>query len=269
MTQAPTVAQRLDHGLREADDLRRQGQYDQAVEIMAGLLSLADRECGADSVAAAGVRNDYGVLLKATGQYREARTLYQQALSALLDGPAGERSHDVAVLYHNLAGIDLVLDDPTRAADWARRGLAIRRALVGPEHPSVLLDEGNLAPILITLGELDEAELLLTHLLDRFVALCGPDDYEVAVTLTNLGGLAAHRGRWASAGEHLRRAVQIKIGLLGTANPDLIRTLINLAVVAENLGEQHESDQAHTHALQIARASLPPDNPLRLALENW
>src|SRR5262249_2828095 len=136
------------------------------------------------------------------------------------------QAHEIAALYHNLAGIELVLGNPVRAEQWARQGLHLRR--VQPDHDelSVLLDEGNLAPILIANGKLEEAEQLLARLLVQFIAILGPNDYEVAVTLTNLGGLAAQQGRLEEAHRHLNRAIEIKTDILGPDHPELIRTLI-------------------------------------------
>jgi tetratricopeptide (TPR) repeat protein len=257
----------LDEALQRADELRAQGRYADAEVILAPLVARVDAEYGAQSAPAADVRNARGLLFKAIGQYEQARACYLEAL-AVLQATAGT-ADDLATLYHNLAGIDFVLGNLDQAAVWGRHGLNLRRAGAGPDHLTVLYDEGNLAPILIAAGELDQAERLLTHVHEQFVAQLGEDDYEVAVTLTNLGALAAERGDLPTALDRLTAAAEIKTARLGPAHPELIRTLINIAVAAENLGETDRSARAHARALNIAETTLPPDHELRRTLENW
>lgn len=252
--------------LGKANELREQGRYADAEAVLLPLIARVDHECGPTSVAAAHVSTVHGLLLKATGRYQQARARYQDALSILR---GSDLSDELATLYHNLAGIDFVLGDLTQALAWGRRGLELRRALAGPDDLSVLLDEGNLAPILIAAGHLDEAEELLIHVHAQFVVQLDADDYEIAVTLTNLGALAAHRGDLPAALERLTEAARIKGARLGAEHPELIRTLVNIAVVAESLGDVDRSRQAQRHALSIAEATLPADHELRLALERW
>jgi tetratricopeptide (TPR) repeat protein len=253
--------------LQRAHDLREQGRYADAEAILAPLLARVDADYGARSAAAVEVRNARGLLFKATGRYDQARACYLEALD-VLRATSGS-ADDVATLYHNLAGIDFVLGDLEQAADWGRRGLDLRRAHAGPDHLTVLYDEGNLAPVLIAAGDLDQAERLLTHVHEQFVAQLGEGDYEVAVTLTNLGALAARRGDLPSALDRLTTAAEIKTARLGPSHPELIRTLVNIAVVAEDLGDPDRSAQAHARALSIAVATLPPDHELRRTLEDW
>ena len=252
--------------LEKADELREQGRYADAEAVLLPLIARVDHECGPTSVAAAQVCNAHGLLLKATGRYHQARARYRVALSIL---ESSGFSDLLATLYHNLAGIDFVLGDLIQAVAWGRRGLELRRALAGPDHLSVLLDEGNLAPMLIAAGDLDEAEELLVHVHAQLLVQLDADDYEVAVTLANLGALAAQRGDLPVALGRLTEAARIKSARLGPEHPELIRTLLNIAVVAENLGDLDRSQQAQVRALAIAEATLPADHELRVALESW
>ncbi|GAA2887974.1 hypothetical protein Acy02nite_81910 [Actinoplanes cyaneus] len=256
----------LANTLEKANELREQGRYADAEAVLLSLIARVDHECRPASVAAAQVSNAHGLLLKATGRYHEARARYREAFSIM---KFSGFSDELATLYHNLAGIDFVLGDLTQALAWGRRGLELRRTLAGPDDLAVLLDEGNLAPILIAAGGLDEAENLLSHVHAQLLVQRDRDDYEIAVTLTNLGALAAHRGDLPVALSSLTEAARIKSAELGPEHPELIRTLLNIAVVAEKLGELDHSRQAHAQALSIARATLPPDHQLRLTLENW
>ncbi|MEU4562763.1 tetratricopeptide repeat protein [Actinoplanes sp. NPDC023936] len=127
----------------------------------------------------------------------------------------------------------------------------------------------NLAPILIEAGELDPAERMLQHVHERFVTRLGPEDYEVAVALTNLGVLAARHGDRPAALARLGEAIRIKTDRLGPEHPELIRTLINAAVVAEEAGEAERAGQAWARARGIAERTLPAEHELRRTLREW
>ncbi|BAL88340.1 hypothetical protein AMIS_31200 [Actinoplanes missouriensis 431] len=257
--------------LDRAEELREQGRYAESEAVLTPLIRRVDRECGARSVAAARVRNAYGLLLKATGRYAEAKTCYLQALDILSScgSSPGEVVTDLAAVHHNLAGIGFVLGEIEEAIGWGSRGLELRRTVAGPDDFDLLCDEGNLAPILIAAGELDRAERMLAHVHDQFVARLGADDYEVAVVLTNLGVLAARRGDRAAALTRLGEAIRIKTDRLGPEHPELIRTLINIAVVAEDAGEAERAGEAVARARGIAERTLPEGHELRQTLRDW
>jgi hypothetical protein len=54
-----------------------------------------------------------------------------------------------------------------------------------------------------------------------------------------------------------------------TDSPEPIRTLINLAVVNENLGHDDETHRVQDRALRIGRTALPATHALRQTLEEW
>ena len=203
--------------------------------------------------------NERGLALKAAGEYRRARAEYERGMR--MAGPGD--SDEAATLLHNLAGIRFVLEDPAGARRCGRRGLAMRRRVWGPDDLAVLLDEGNLAPILVRLHEYEAAGEMLHRLLERFTER--GEDAEVAVTLTNLGALAAHRYDWPTARRHLERAAELKERCFGPYGVELIPTLVNLGIAVEN-----EGGEAYVHfgrARDIANRGLPAGHPLRTRLE--
>ena len=73
---------------------------------------------------------------------------------------------------------------------------------------------------------------------------------------------AASEGDLASAEELLRDAAQFQQAELGPFHPDLANTLNNLAVITEKAGRLHEAETFYRRAVEIASASLPPDDPM-------
>jgi tetratricopeptide (TPR) repeat protein len=219
--------------------LRLSGDHGGARELALRLLRSEP-----DDGAIALLRNELGLLLKATGHYRAARAQYERGLQrawansgdargAESEGAGPVDRDEAATLLHNLAGIRFVLGDPAGAVRCGLRGLAMRRRLWGDDDLAALLDEGNIAPILAALGQLDTAEIMLYRLLREFTAR--HEEAEVAATLANLGAVAGYREDWVTAHDLLARAVTLKERHYGKDSPELEITRANLAVAAAKM----------------------------------
>ena len=73
---------------------------------------------------------------------------------------------------------------------------------------------------------------------------------------------AASTGDLVSAEELLRDAAQLQQTELGPFHPDLANTLNNLAIIAERAGRPHDAETSYRRAVEIASASLPPDDAM-------
>jgi hypothetical protein len=109
MTPGYAWAASLDDDLDQVEELRRRGDYEQAATIAVDLLARADRELGRDRSPAPNSITPSAWFLKATGDYAQARDHYEAALALFNAQPSGQCADEIAALYHNLAGIDLVL----------------------------------------------------------------------------------------------------------------------------------------------------------------
>jgi tetratricopeptide (TPR) repeat protein len=213
--------------LKRVQRLRLRGDHQKARELARNLLR-GERDDGTIAL----LRNEIGLIDKAAGRYREARNQYERGVWQLwAHGPVDR--DEAATLLHNLAGIRFVLGDPAGAVRCGLRGLAMRRRLWGDDDLAALLDEGNVAPILAALGQLDTAQMMLNRLLWQFRSR--REDAEVAATLANLGALAGYREDWFAAHELLQRALAIKERCYGKNSPELELTRANLAVAATRI----------------------------------
>jgi hypothetical protein len=73
---------------------------------------------------------------------------------------------------------------------------------------------------------------------------------------------AASTGDLVSAEELLKDAAQLQQTELGPFHPDLANTLNNLAIIAERAGRPHDAETSYRRAVEIASASLPPDDAM-------
>lgn len=75
-----------------------------------------------------------------------------------------------------------------------RAVLEINTAELGPDHMDTLGAINSIAVNLITLGEFDEAMVLMIQLRERHEKLFGTDNAEYLVCLNNLGNIYFCRG---------------------------------------------------------------------------
>jgi len=73
---------------------------------------------------------------------------------------------------------------------------------------------------------------------------------------------AANAGDLGSAEELLKDAARLQETELGPLHPDLANTLNNLAIITEKEGRPNEAEKCYRRAVEIATASLPPDDPM-------
>jgi tetratricopeptide (TPR) repeat protein len=245
--------------LAAAQVSRMRGHYGVAQRTCLSTLRWARERPGPGQVRVASALNGLGVLRKAQGRYADALACYRRALH-LVRGRRGAAS-DLAILYHNLGGSEHARGRLRQAETYARRGLALRRRVLGPRDAAVLADEAALAPILDGLGKWAEAERLYLRALRHHRRWYGPRSYEVSVTLANLGVLHRNRGNLRRAEQHLRQALAIEEALLGPRHPEIGLSLNNLSVVLADRNQREEALSIQARALRIFAASVGPRHP--------
>ncbi|HEX6643966.1 MAG TPA: tetratricopeptide repeat protein [Gemmatimonadales bacterium] len=171
--------------------------------------------------------NRQGLRNKAEGRHAEARRNYRRALRLVRTWAPDDRDA-LAVLHHNLGGIEYVAGNWAAGEAWARAGLAIR--LAGPAEPGrVACDLIALAAIIDCQRRHDEAEALYLAGLRLLRNAVRPDAFELGVALDGLGVQYARRGHPDAAVRLLERAAHLKRSVLVRGHPSLTLTETNLA----------------------------------------
>jgi tetratricopeptide (TPR) repeat protein len=181
--------------------------------------------------------------------------VYHRALSLVL-ATRGEDSVETATLYHNLGGLEHARGRYALGEPHARRGLAIREKLLGPDHQAVAADAAALAAIL-------DGQASATR--RRFGRVYGSDHYEVAVNLNNLAALRQAGGDAREAEELYRRALALKEKLRGANHPDVAVTANNLAVLYKHQGRYADAERLYRRALTIFECSFGVSHPKAIA----
>ncbi|WP_020392969.1 tetratricopeptide repeat protein [Kribbella catacumbae] len=204
--------------------------------------------------------NDIGVAGKYRGDFDEAASADRRAFG-IVNECGSDQLELRASLLHNIAGLAHARGEGMAAESTAREGIALRLASAATTPLDLATDRAALAAILVDLGQSVEARELLTDVLAVFEQTYGPEHYEVAVTLHNLGSLEHRSGDFEAATEALTRAVQIKRLALDRDHPDLAISLHNLACAQSALGLADQATESFREAITLLTGAVASDHP--------
>ncbi len=249
---------------RKASEVLQAGYFDQAeallnqaserdVEVAKELQEVAERRW----LSAADSKAENGDLKYTQLAYAEAAVYYCQA-AELVPENVGE----VLAKHTNLCGVALWEAGHYKEAERAlNRALAIRKKVLGPEHPDVAQSLNNLAVLYNCQGEYAEAEPFCQRALEILEKVLGPEHTDVATSLNILAELYREQGRYVEAEPLYQRALTIREKVLGPEHPDVATVLGNLALLYYARGNYQESELLHRMALTIREKVLGTEHP--------
>ena len=242
------VAESLTHlGLLRAD----QGEFDEAEEILRRALEIHRRTAGPEDVHVARGMNHLGTALFRRGDYDAAEPLLRAALE--LSRHQEDAGSDVAAGLNDLGMLLYGRGDYTAAEPLLAEAAAMRRELLGEDHPAVADTLSNLASALSRQGRYEDAERHQRESLDIRQSILGPEHPRVAVSLNNLGLILYSRGEHESSEPYLRESLEIRRQGLGDSHPDTAQSLSNLGLLLQATGRIDEAETLYREALDTRR----------------
>ncbi|MFV2073922.1 MAG: tetratricopeptide repeat protein, partial [Thermoanaerobaculales bacterium] len=152
--------------VRLADFLTDAGQLDSALPYAERAVALSRKRMGRRHAATGRALQTYAFALQLKGDLTEARPLLEEAVGILRAAPGDSSRLDLASALVNLAFMDQNDGDLEAAVAHMRESIAIRRALLDPEHPKLLNSIGNLGDLLLRRGDLAAADTMLTEVVE-------------------------------------------------------------------------------------------------------
>jgi len=219
----------------QIEKLRRDGEYDEALEKARELLALlqGDEEARPHEVidaewlvatlerivdfteeelrkyAVANGMDEIREICWSASRFVNAEAASRAKLS-IIRALLGQKTPPVAVVLSQL-GVDLQAQGDFAGAEALyREALEIECESLGPEHPNVASNRSTLGTILLAQGDYVNAEALLREALIIWRQALGPEHPNVATGLTNLGGLLWAQGDSVGARVLFRQAEEIK-----------------------------------------------------------
>jgi CHAT domain-containing protein/tetratricopeptide (TPR) repeat protein len=134
-----------------------------------------------------------------------------------------------------------------------RKALAIRRKVLGEEHPLTALSYHNLAANLYAQGKYVAAEKLERKALAIRRKVLGEEHPLTASSYNNLANDLHTQGKRAAAEALYQKALAVSRLALGEVHPDTAQSYINLARFLMNQGRHTEAEPLCQKALAISR----------------
>ena len=193
---------------READNLCRKNQHDDAIKIydqvIKGRLPLQGNQHRDIGVA----WNNLGVAFYSQGENERANDAYQQAIKILL--PAVGADHpDILIVKTNIAFVEESKNNFETAEKSFRELLKRKLPIVGAQHPELADCQEGLALSLVGQEKLEEALSLLNKALSTRVKKFGPEHTDVGATHAAMAIIFLNQADFDSANKHDEEARKI------------------------------------------------------------
>jgi len=143
----------------------------------------------------------------------------------------GRDAMPIALIYTVRGTLEFNLGHTQTAIEHFERALAIREAVLEPDHPSIAVALSSLANARLVLGELTDARALLIRAVELRRRKLGSQHPLLADALHNLGLVEFHIGDVQAAQEHLTEALHMRRALLPANHPLTASTLSTLGDV--------------------------------------
>ncbi len=138
--------------------------------------------------------------------------------------------------------------------------LAIRRHMLGDEHPDVARLLNDLGSLLRENGGEEAAEVLYRQAWAHWQASLGGEHPHTVVSLVNLAVSTKQNGDAARAGALTRAALAARCRLLGPDNPDTLNALRGLGDILLDMGAYQDAATVYGRAIATARRVLGPED---------
>jgi tetratricopeptide (TPR) repeat protein len=141
------------------------------------------------------------------------------------------------------------------------RALAIRRKVLGEEHPDTAESYASVAHTLNAQGKSARAEPLFQKALDIYRKALGEDHPSTAESYDNLAVSLNAQGKYAEAEPLLQKALDTRCKVLGEEHIDTAASFNNTAYNLNGQGKYARAEPLYQKALDICRKTLGDDDP--------
>lgn len=232
------------HQENQIAQLTEAGKFTEALKIAESLEALRSKVQGADHwetvktrVAAEAIRRVLKAKKDEQQNYRRTFSLQRQA-EALM---GKEQNREALALLE--------------------QALAIRRKVLGEEHPDIAFSYNNVAYVLDALGQHKEAEREHRKALALLRKTLGEEHPGTAKSYDNLAANLNDQGRHREAEEGFRKALAIRRKVLGEQNTDTAVSYNNVATNLVEQGKYRDAEENYRKSLALLRKLLGEEAP--------
>jgi tetratricopeptide (TPR) repeat protein len=145
--------------------------------------------------------------------------------------------------------------------------LAVRRRVLGPDHPDTVSSINNLALLLSSVGDYAEAEPLYREALAVSERVLGPEHPTTLICINNLGLLLSNKGDLKGAEPLYRQTLAIRERILGQNHLSTLCSVNNLAFLLQAKGDPLSAEPLFRRTLEgllaisVSNGQLHPEIP--------
>jgi CHAT domain-containing protein len=249
--------------LSQAHQVLGKRQYAQAADLARQVFEIRKRLLGEENPGTLTASNDWGVDLRAAGDYAAARPVLERTL-AIRRKVLGEDHTDTANSYSSLAEVLATAGDYAAAIHDAEQALAIQRRIFGEEHAEVASCWITLGDLFLSTGECTAARGDFERALVINRKLKGEDALETAAVYSRLGRTFHMLADYPAARRNVERALAIKLKVQREDDLDTATLYCSLGALDSDSGD-YNSARAHYERALTASRKLGGDDCLAAA----
>ena len=146
--------------------------------------------------------------------------------------------------------------------------LAIRRRVLGEEHPDTLDSLNKMGELLQDQGRFAEAEPYYREALEKSRRVLGDGHPTTLSTMTNTGLLLQYQGKFAEAEPYFRETLEKSRRVLGEEHQLTLMSINNIGLLLHYRGKLAEAEPYYREALEKRRRVLGEEHPETLTSIN-
>ena len=243
--------------------LKELGKRDEAEPYYQQSLRIREALFGEDDPQVTTAMNNYAIFLTDSGRSEDAEPLYRRAVAIRR---ASFGTHDFTA--NSIEGLGILLKGIGKldeALALCEESLAMRRELLGEEHPNVARSMHNLAACHHARGEFAEALELSEGALDMYRRLRGDEHPDVAVYLMQVSDALEGLGRLDEAKARLRESLDLARRVLSPKHLRIGQISVKLGRVLVARGDWVEAEPVLREGVANTQANYQPAHGTRIA----
>jgi tetratricopeptide (TPR) repeat protein len=167
-------------------------------------------------------------------------------------------------LSERVARIFSTKGDDRSALPFEQKALAVRRRVLGDDHPDTLTAMGNLAQTLYAMGDLVGARRYQEQTLDGLKRVLGDDHPDTLTAMGNLAGTLKAMGDLVGARRYEEQTLAVRKRVLGDDHPSTLTAMNNLAGTLKAMGDLVGARRYQEQTLAVRKRVLGDDHPSTL-----
>ena len=193
----------------------------------------------------------------------KVRTTLDRA-AVRIAGKFGRQPEVEASIRHTIGNTYRSLGVYPEARKQLERALALRRKVLGAEHPQTLATAFNLGRVDLDQGKYGEAEALLSQTVEAQRRVLGREHPDTLASMGSLVNTYYVQGRFAQAEALYLQILEIQRRVLGPEHPDTLNNMSNLALAYHYQGKNAQAEALGRQTLEMQRRVLGPEHPRTL-----